>query len=325
MFMYNRIMLKNISKVMIGSAGVLAVAAAVVSGYGDQSSVHAETTTFQVNVKESLTVAVSTPSTWASGNVDTFLRNTVNVNVSTNNANGFTASMYSRNTTDLTNTAKSTETLPTLSSSYTCTNANCPAFPANYWGYSLNDGSNTGTYNPMTSSTSSPITLISAAAGTSTGSQDVYFGAKANVNKAAGTYAGTVIISVVTGVIDSSTNPVTPTNPATPNSTDNTATYASSPTGGANGSTTYTYRNTSSGVTTTTTQVSDGDNTSAYNGYTPPQGVTDNTIAEVTDGSSSLATGLATTAAVAATSGLLFFIIAKRRDEDDDEEEDVIG
>lgn len=322
--MYNGIMLKNISKVMIGSAGVLAVAAVIVSGYGEQSSVHAETTTFQVNVKESLTVAVSTPSTWASGNVNEFLRNTVNVNVNTNNANGFTASMYSQNTTNLTNTAKSTETLPTLSSNYTCANAACATFPANYWGYSLNDASNTGTYSPMTSSTSSPITLISAAAGTSTGTKDVYFGAKADMTKAAGTYAGTVIISVVTGVVDSSTNPVTPTNPATPNTTNNTPTYNPGPTGGSsNGSTTYTYRSTSSGVATTTTQVSDGDNTSAYNGYTPPQGVTDKTIAEVTTDNSSLATGLATTAAVAATSGLLFFIIAKRRDEDDDEEDEL--
>ena len=287
-------------------------------------------TTFEVNVRETLSVSVTTPTNWATGDVNTFLRNTINVNVSTNNSNGFTASMYSQGTTNLTNTTRNTETLPTLTSgsSYTCSSAACSAFPANYWGYSLDDTSYTGTYRPMVSTSSSPITLISAAAGTSTGSQDVYFGAKADANKVAGTYAGTVIISVVTGVIDNNTNPVTPTNPATPGNTENVAQYTPSPTGGANGSTVYTYSRTSgsgsSATSTTTTQVSDGNNVSSYDGYQAPQGVIEDVSSSISEGSS-LVSGLATTASVAAATGMFFlFILAKRKEDDEDEEEDEL-
>ena len=321
-------MLKKISKVMIGSACILAVASVLVPQEFTDNSVHAENTAFQVNVRETLSVVVDTPDTGASGGINEFLRNKVSLSVSTNNANGFTASMYSKDTTNLKNAAQNSITLPTLSSSYTRGN-----FPANYWGYSLKNGSynsktyneteagnNSSYYHPLISNSASPITVLT---GTSSGSQDIYFGAKANMSQASGTYIGTVIISVVTDTINSNTNPITPTNPANPNPTLNTASYSPSPTGGANGSTVYTYRNSSGGRTTSTTQVSDGNNVDAYTGYTPPQGVVDKTFASVSDGSA-LTTGLAITSAVAATSGILFFIIAKRRDEDDDEEEEEI-
>lgn len=322
-------MLKN-TKVILCSAGMLAVTAIALPHFNTSNSVHAENTTFQVNVKESLSVSVTTPSAQATGNENEFLRNTVSLDVSTNNANGFTASMYSLTSTNLTNTAKNTENIPTLASSSTRS-----SFPANYWGYSLRDGSynsktygetdagNTSSYyHPLVSTSANPITVLT---GTSTGNQNIYFGAKANRNKAAGTYAGTVIISVVTDVIDNN-NPITPSNPATPNTTENVAVYTAAPTGGSNGSTTYTYSssNAVAATNTTTTQVSDGNNVSAYSGYTPPQGVVDETIANIPDGSK-LATGLAVTSAVAAVSGLLFFIVAKRRDEDDDEEENEIN
>lgn len=295
---------------------------------GNSTAIHAaeSNTTFQVNVKESLSVAITAPSDWANGDANEFLRNDINVSVTTNNANGFRASMFSQNTTNLVNMISSTETIPTLGSgtSYTCTSTACTAFPANYWGYSLNDGSNTGTYYPMVSTSAAPITLINASAGTTTGSQDVYFGAKADMTKSAGTYVNTVIISVVTGVIDNN-NPATPTNPANPNNNSNTATYNPSPVGGStNGTTTYTYRRTNSaaGTRTTTTQVSDGDNVSAYSGYTPPQGVRESiTTTESINDDASVAAGLATAATIAAGTGLFFFVLAKRREDDEEDEE----
>lgn len=315
-----------LAKTLFASSGVLVVFAAVLGNNGAIYAAEANTT-FEVNVKESLSVSITAPSEWANGDAGDFLRNDFNVSVTSNNANGFKASMFSQTTTNLTNMVTSTETIPTLGTgtSYTCTSAACSAFPANYWGYSLNDSSNTGTYYPMVSTSASPITLINASAGTTTGSQDVYFGAKADMTKAAGTYTGTVIISVVTGTIDNNTNPVTPTNPATPNNTSNTATYNASPVGGStNGTTTYTYRrsNSAAHTTTTTTQVSDGNNVSAYNGYTPPQGVRESvTTNESINDNESMAAGLATAATIAAATGLFFFVLAKRREDDEEDEE----
>ena len=86
--------------------------------------------------------------------------------------------------------------------------------------------------------------------------------------------------------------------------------------------TTYTYRrtNASTGETTTTTEISDGDNRNAYNGYIPPQGVKEKSTFDINN-ESSLAAGLATTATVAAAAGMFFFILAKRREDEDDDEE----
>jgi len=325
---YNKVMLKKISKVMIGSAGTLAVGAAIVPHFVTIHNVSAETTTFQVNVKESLSVSVTTPSAgnWASGDVDNFLRNKVNVSVTSNNANGFKASMYADDT-NLTNASNNTYTLATLASGTTWTRSNTST--TNFWAYSLDDDSAAGTYNPVTTS-ANPVTLLSSSSAAS-GSKDVYFGAKADMSQASGTYTGTVIINVVTGTIDDDqptpSNPTVPTDPATPNSSNEVAEYNAAPIGDTTaGSTTYTYRRTSgsgtSTVATTTTQVSDGDNTSSYEGYTPPQGVIDTeyTTTNVSDGST-IANGLAITSAVAATSGLFFFILAKRKEDDDEEEE----
>lgn len=276
-----------------------------------------DATDFSVNVKESLFVSITTPTDWASGDIDTFLRNKVSIQVRSNNAAGFTASMTTKTPdTALTNTSKNTATLPTLS-----TSTSRSSFPANYWGYSLNDtdaGNNSSTYNALVGSTGTPITLLSSTTAAS-GSKDFYFGAKADVTKAAGTYTGTVVISVVTGVINEE-NPVTPTNPATPGPQNNTPNYNPAPTGGSSsGTTTYTYTNTGSDTNTTTTEISEGDNTSAYSGYTPPQGQTQNTISNISN-NSALATGLATASSIAAASGIFFFVLAKR-DKDDEEDE----
>ncbi len=274
-----------------------------------------ENTEFEVNVREVLSVSVTAPTIWATGDVDTFLRNAVHIDVVTNNANGFTASMTMKtNETSLINTSKNTYTLPTLSAQTSRAN-----FPANYWGYSLNDttaGSESSTYNALVGVNSTPITLLHSDSAAS-GSKDFYFGAKANVTQASGTYAGTVVISVVTGVIDND-NPVIPEDPDVPNPTPEVPTYNEN-----RDTTTYTYTttNTSAGTTTTTTEVSAGNNRSAY-GYIEqmePQGVEYSTTSRVSN-LSGITTGLAIASSVAMTSGA-FFLFAARREEDDEDDE----
>ena len=301
-------MLKNISKGLTGVVLLLALSAVFSLRYS--SPVTADNTTFQVNVKEVLAVSIATPdsSSWAAGDIDTLLRNKVTISVTSNNASGFVEGLNAGNTTStLTNTTKNSATLPTLTADWTRSSS-----VTNFWGYSTNDDDEKGTYHQVPTSSSTPATLFNSGSGTS---KDVYFGAKASIAQASGTYAGTIIITAISGT----TTIATPSDPATPNPT-NEATYTDAPTGGSNGTTTYTYSNTSNNVTTTTTQVSDGNNTSAYSGYNPPQGEVYNTASNISSGSS-IATGLAVTAAVTATSGIVFFVIAKRR-EDDDEEDD---
>lgn len=283
---------------------------------------HAEKTAFEVNVKESLSVSITYPNTPATGGVDTFLRNKYTLNVSTNNAVGFTASMYTPENTNLVNSDLNNQTIPTLSTGYARGN-----FPTDYWGYSLGTTSvlNGNTYNetdagneesnyyPLVSTPSTPITVLTRN-GSGSSSQDIYFGTKASTSKAAGEYSSIVVISVVSGVIDAG-NPVTPSNPTGPNREQEVAKYMPAPRGGTNGTTTYTYSNTdaSAGTTTVTTQVSDGDNRSSYEGYIPPQGARENLSSNINN-DSSIAAGLATTAAVAAAAGVTFFVVAKQRE-----------
>lgn len=283
---------------------------------------YAERTAFEVNVKESLSVSITYPNTPANGNVDTFLRNKYTLNVSSNNAVGFTASMYTPENTNLVNEALNNQIIPTLSTGYTRSN-----FPAGYWGYSLgtenvlngntynetNAGNEDSYYYPLVSTPSTPITVLTHNGGGS-GSQDIYFGTKVSTDKAAGEYSSIVVISVVSGVIDAG-NPATPSSPAGPNREEEVAKYMPAPRGGANGTTTYTYSNvnTSADTTTITTQVSDGDNRSSYEGYVLPQGVRENLSANVNN-DSSIAASLATTAVISAAAGVTFFVAAKRRE-----------
>lgn len=323
---YNGIMLKAKMRVAISAIGIFSVAAGLATGTLVARHVSAEASptgsanaTFQVNVVESLTVEVTTPGTWASGDINQFIRNDIGLHVVSNNPDGFTATMYSSGGTNLTNVAKSSATLPTMSAS-----AQRSAFPTNAWGYSLDDGEGSGNYSPMTSSTSDPITVLTGD-GTVDPSQGIdnrdksttiYFGAKADASQASGTYAGTVVINVVTGKItenDTPVQPVTPTNPATPGA-DGVASYSTSGVGastGYSGTTTYTEVD---GNTTSTT-VSGGDTRSSY---TAAQGVTKSSVS---NRNTAIAAALATTAGVAAvSSGLLFFAYKRRKDDDDEEE-----
>ncbi len=307
---------------------------------------------FEVNVKEALSVAITTPSSWAEGTpVDNngswstdFLRNSVTVEVAANGSTGFTASMYSAdNTTSLKNTSKASETLSTLDGQYTKS-----AFPLNKWGYSLGEytlngvaqnsytlngnsygetieGNGASKYYPLVSDSSSPIIIMDGATTPkSYGTQNIYFGAKAGLAQASGTYTGTVIINVVTGVIDSTTNPVTPVNPATDNDPSSTnPTYADNyGTNGNSGWTVFTSTSSGTDTETTTTQVSEGDNRSVYDGYADPHGVVESTASNISN-NTPLATGLAATASAAAATGLFFFIVAKRREDDEEEDEQL--
>ena len=323
-------MVRLIHKTKIASAVTLAVAApvAVANIIAPAYADNPQNVDFNVNVTEVLTVSITDPASWASGElsnkvgdryVSDLLRNKVNVSASTNNPVGVTVSMYTNNT-NLVNQANNTITIPTLASTTTAGN-----FPTNYWGYSLNDnGSNTeANYGALTTS-ASPIRVFTTVgtASTSSGSQDIYFGAKADDTKDSGTYEQTVYFAAVTGTITED-NPEVPVNPApaTPDPIDNNPSYDST-VGSTNGTTTYTTRTTSgtgtsstSGKTkTTTTEVSSGNTTSSYaaaQGVTTKSGI---------DGGSSVAIALGVASAVAATSGIFFFVAAKRRKDDDDEE-----
>lgn len=329
-------MLKTKTKVITSSVGALSATLVFLSIYlPSNTSAEACTTspcntTFQVNVKESLTVSVTPDYTENTGDPGNFLRNKVSLSVATNSTSGFAASMYPSNysTTNapLTNSANSTYTIPTWSAgtTYQCADATCAAFPANNWGYSLNDGSHTGTYNPMTGTSSAPTQILVGSAGTGSGSQDVYFGAKADSNQASGTYTGTVIISVVTGAVTATT----PSNPVTPASDsvigDSNATHVAAPAGNTTGgATVYTTTSTSGGLTTTTTQVSDGDNTASYSS---PLGETyrnsgSNNISETNiETNSSAASAIAITAGALAAAGAVSLLIAGKRNKDDEDE-----
>lgn len=308
-------MVSRISKVTIKTISLI-IAILLLANFGSAFAVSdTDSTDFNVSVKEVLSVSISTPTNWASGDIDTFLRNKVSISVVSNNTAGFTASMTTKTAnTSLVNTAKNTATLPTLSAASARS-----SFPANYWGYSLDDteaGSSASTYRALVGAGSTPITILSSNSASS-GSRDFYFGAKANTTLAAGTYSGTVVISVVSGVIDN-TNPITPVDPVKPNPTPNTPTY--NPTRNV---TSYTYNNTSPTTSTIATDVNSGDVRDVYSGYTPPQGVTYTTTAKIQN-LATLATGLTLAAAIAATSSIFFLFAARREEEDEEDDENML-
>ncbi|MBR2659072.1 hypothetical protein IKD57_04310 [Candidatus Saccharibacteria bacterium] len=256
---------------------------------------------FNVNVRDSLAMQITTPATWASGNIGEFMRNKINVQV-TSNDGGFTASMTTQGATpNLINTSKSAYTIPTLTG-----DSQVSAFPSNRWGYSLTDtsaGSTSAVYSAIAgagASTPSPIMTSSSSA---TQSQDVYFGTKADVSQASGTYAGVVVITVVSGVVDNNSSEPE----ASPASVDPIASNVVVP------------------MSTSGSSTDDTSNTagSSQGTYAAPQGVIEEveTISSV-NGGNSVATGLAISSAVAAGTGAIFFVAAKRRKDDDEDEEE---
>ena len=262
-----------------------------------------DSTIFNVRVNEILTVAITRPETWASGQLNVLLKNKIGISVTSNNAAGFTATMKTSDANaELVNTTDSASVIPTLSSNVSLddTNDSTHKFPANRWGYNIvnKNASIPTTYYPVIGSGGTPTTIAYTNTASPAVSKDIYFAAKANNGIASGTYKGSVVISVVSGIIDED-NPVTPVDPITPGNTDGTRDVAS-------GGQTYSVTTTTDGNTTTTSS------------YAKPAGVTTSTTATINEGTP-LATGLAVTAGIAATAGIIFFIIAKRRR---DEEED---
>lgn len=294
-----------------------------------------QNTIFEIDVSEALSVSIVTPATWASGaptaSSAVFLRNTVTLEVASNNSTGFTAMMYAVNTA-LTNTSKSTATIPTLGTTSTgCSSYTSgvvkSSFPSNCWGYSLDattqlnnkdynetDGGNSNSYyHPLVDGSATPISILTGT-GASAATRKIYLGAKADNTQASGTYIGTIVISVVTGTVDTGntggTNPTNPTEPAKPQDTSGTNPAVSYDP--YNNRTIYTSTSTSASTNTTTTEISTGDTTAAYS---DPAGVT--TINEGTP----MATGLAVTSVIAAATGFFFLIAAKRRREEEEDQE----
>ncbi len=270
------------------------------------------TTSFEVDIEEILSVSVSTPTEWASGYAEDFLLNTINVSVTSNNGQGFTAGMTTNSDdTSLKHIILNNESIPTLENNEICLGDNCNNFPSNHWGYSL-DGI---TYKPLLNSSAAPITILSSVDNGSE-SSDILFGARTDYSQPSGTYYGTIVINVVTGTggVDlPAPSPDDPT-PVTPPSWPYSPEYNQE-----SDSTTYTYI-TDDG-NTTTTLISEGDDEDLYDSYTPPQGVKQSSKSNINSGS--LITIIFTiTASVAATSGVLFFILAKRKkDEDSDNDQ----
>ncbi len=262
----------------------------------------AEQVQFQLNIEEVLTVSLTLPDEWATDKNDNgigdFLRNKIELSVVSNNAAGFTATMYSKTTTDLVNQSKATSTIPTLAATTQASN-----FPANYWGYSLNDseaGSSTANYNAMSTTAVSVVEKTAPAAV----DQPIYFGAKADLTKDSGTYKNEVVFSVVSGVVAEAPveDPVEDA-PVADSGTNSTP-------GASSGPSSIALDEEEDLKLESNSEANDVTNT-----YEDPKGVT--TTTNVNSGTP-IATGLAVTAGVAAVSGIVFFIVAKRKEEEEE-------
>lgn len=322
---YNRIMLKTKNKAIIGVAVVISVISAIsscllmrrISAATCDGTPCDANTTFQVDVKEVLSVSVTTPTDYGGGYAGELLTGQIDITVASNNSGGFSTGIRASDQA-ATLVSDNDGTLSNLESSVSGS-----SFPAGRWGYSLGNEdplSKTYIYNPLSAYNTTPDiigSISSDGAGSAAGS--VYFAAKAGYDNPAGTYTGTVNISVVSGSAspDPGPNPVgpDPQGGTTPTYHDN----AGATTGGA---TTYTTRTQSSDTPTetTTTEISSGNNVSSY---ANPLGETETTESNIKTNSSILPVMLAVTSAVSAAAGLGFFIVAKRREEEEEDEEEL--
>ena len=173
---------------------------------GIGGSVYADTSmNYNINIKPALKLSVSsgTVSLLLNPTTQNFAAQNLNVTVGTNNYYGYQLFMNTAsNTTNLVRQNNSAvdgasfstpPTIPTLASSTTAS-----AFPANYWGYRINNNvggnadyidttasnANSGNYFGYTSGT----LISSSATTTNEKTASLTFGAKADFNKPAGTY-----------------------------------------------------------------------------------------------------------------------------------------
>lgn len=315
------------TKILFAVATVFAMPALILSS---AKATNPETVQFKVNIAEALTLTITDPTNWASGELTNststtgvmesdFLRNKVNVEAKSNSGVGIKVSMYTKGGTDLRNTisysaSDVSTSIPTLASATSAIGTNGTNFPTNYWGYSIDDTDTLNTasvYNPLSTS-AIPLIDTTSDSPVPVGVEqdiDVFFGAKADNTKQSGTYMRTVYFAAVTA------NPVIPTDPSEPDPINNAAHYDSTAGVGTAGQTTYTTRSTtgsgSSATDSTSTEVTSGDISTTY---AQAYGVTSES------NGSALATAFGVAAGVAATSGIAFFVAAKRRKDDDDEE-----
>lgn len=299
-------------------------------------------TQFAVEVQEALAMTIESPKTdadWAKDDVEKFLRNEVKVQVASNNPKGFTTGMSGTTSTNLTHTSDGT-VIPTLSATnVTRSDEVFAEFPTNAWGFSLNDATYTGKYNPIAAPTAAPSTILSSPSN-DTKTTSVYFGAKADETISAGTYVGNVKFTTVAGNngadLTAPNNPSSnPNNPAGPsadtpmNSPSSTASVSQVDTG------TYSYttgtRTYSTGSTRQVAMAGTGgsteevaitaDNTTTKDtdtkdSYLAPLGVVDRTTSTVQN-VSPVTHVLMTVASVTAVVGLSFFAVAKFHDHND--------
>lgn len=287
---------------------------------------------WSVNVEETLSVTVTPPldpsagENEAKGDVDTFLRNKVNLSVSSNNGKGFTAGMTTEGAdTSLAHLSEAGEadgkdTIPTLGAASVKS-----AFPTNFWGYSLDDtepGKDDSNYKALVANTAAPITVLSSPTN-ATQNKDIYFGAKANKSKLAGTYKGTVVFTVTSETDGKDLGGGTGDEPSpegpsadTPSAEDGPSiapTYAYT-------TNNRTYRAASSNGEPVAIVENTKKKQTTLDNYVSPLGVQDKTYTNVQSGSI-ITTILMIIALIAAVIGFFFFIIAKRRKEEEDEEE----
>lgn len=302
-------------------------------GCTKDGSVEGETT-FSVNVQETLSMTV-TPEAQegATGNTDTFLRNKITVAVASNNGQGFTAGMTTKTAdTSLAHinaegTPDSKGTIPTLTSTTSnrggSSDTTYAGFPANNWGYSLDDGEGTGTYSKLVGVNDAPITVLSSKNAETSASSDVYFGAKADKSKAAGTYKGTVVFTVTSGTQGS---PLLPQGPAGdpgssdgPQIADNPQTSEAPSYVYTTNNRTYQSYNYSSAASAGRNATEDSQKKTTAGEYAAPLGAIERSASNIQTGSP-IARILMIVAFSAAGVGIVFFVLAKRRKDDEDEE-----
>lgn len=308
------------------------------------------TTQFSVNVQEVLSMDITTP-TMPSGDAGTLLRQQVGVKVSSNNGQGFTTSATTNlnNDSTLKHTTQSSNTLVTLANAVKCDGA-CGAFTANSWGISIDETSTTdnvynGTYNAVPALNQTPFTVISSSKNGSV-DRNVYFAAKADTSRAAGTYEGKVIFTTVS--TKPSSDPGTPEGPSQSDPTPQ-GPSASDPSGGiqtqpsiveqpqiAYSYTTNnnTYRSTSyytyATANDTAEEADEGKEVadsstkkSTKNTYVAPLGANEREYSDVSH-ISIITIVLMIIACLAAAFGIFFFILAKRRNDDDEEDDPTV-
>lgn len=307
-------MAKNISKYLAGVSAVSLLAnlfAPVISLVSAVDPVSAnQDVVFNVNIAKILTVSVTTPGTSAeidkvtgSGNALEFMTTSFQLNVATNNLTGYKATM--------TTNSSSTVLQHATSTSDTIANLTGPAtggttFPANYWGFSLDDS----TYNSLKPKGDSDAPVVAQSAGPAEDSQQIYFGMKADGTKPSGDYSNTVLLTVVTNSSPDPTPVPTPT--PTPGPDDN-------PTNNDNGSNSAPAR--SIARTSQPAQSTESTSSDSSDSYAKPQGVFDETDHDESINATNPAASAALGATAVVAAGVIFFVLAKRREDDDDEQQ----